>query len=123
MDEITELRELETKDIKSFSFDGIETFAKIVKVYDGDTLTIVFKYKDEFIKYRCRLTHINAPELKEIGGKESKDYLSSLVLDKILKVKFHSFDKYGRILIQVFLETGENVGELIETNHYANKYD
>ena len=35
-------------------------------------------------------------------AKQSRDYLRSLVLDKLIIIKCHEFDKYGRLLIYIY---------------------
>ena len=37
-----------------FSLNGMTFNAKVVDVYDGDTCTVIFYYKDEPIKFKCR---------------------------------------------------------------------
>ena len=55
--------------------------ATVVKVHDGDTLTIE---KDDADKSQVvvRLNRIDAPELKQPYGIESRNYLIDLVLTK-----------------------------------------
>lgn len=50
--------------MKDFSFHGINTKGKIVNVYDGDTFRIVFRYKKEYIKVKCRGYGYDCPEMK-----------------------------------------------------------
>ncbi len=38
-------------DLAKFTFEGKCIQAKITDVYDGDTVTIVFRYKKEYVKY------------------------------------------------------------------------
>lgn len=80
---------------------------KIVEVYDGDTLTA-----DITLRVRVRMLDCWAPEIKEPGGKESRDHLRELTLDKdgILYVPFgeaktlgdvFSFDRVvGRVYVE-----------------------
>ena len=64
-------------------------------------------------KVRVRLYGIDTPELKPrkdlpnraeyiAKAKEAKDYLSGLISNKLVKVKFMSDDKYGRPLVKIF---------------------
>lgn len=47
---ITQLNALNAKSVKEFSFDKFNCLAKVVRVHDPDTLTIIFKYQDTFYK-------------------------------------------------------------------------
>jgi micrococcal nuclease len=85
----------------------------VIKVYDGDTLTIAFKlngYKENnTYKVNVRLNRIDTPELKSKDSdekecaKKARDYLSNLVLHKELILKNCSYDKYGRLLADLYL--------------------
>lgn len=122
-----ELDSIEHKNISKFSLNGLSYIAKVVKVYDGDTITVVFKFNDAFFKWNCRLIGIDTPELKttnksekEIGIK-ARDYLKSLIMDKIVKIKCGEFDKYGRLLVEVFIND-TNINENMIQGGYAKKY-
>jgi endonuclease YncB( thermonuclease family) len=52
-----------------FSFSGIETVCRLVDIYDGDTVLVVFEYHGTFIQITVRLDGIDAPEIR------SKDLL------------------------------------------------
>ena len=122
--------ESQTADVKYFSLDGYETEAKVVKVYDGDTVHIVFKYFDSFLKWNCRIQHVDTPELRtkdldeKKRGYECRDKLTALILDKIVSVKCSKFDKYGRLLVEITVpETGVKIHEYLISEGLANKYE
>jgi endonuclease YncB( thermonuclease family) len=110
--------------------------AKIVYIYDGDTLHVVFKEFDKFYRWNCRIMRVDTPELrtknlkeKELGYKV-RDALIERFMDKIVKIKCDEFDKYGRLLIDVFVpnDIEENDGNLMLSqwlinNKYAYEYD
>ncbi len=56
----TEL-ENHSKDTLVFSLNGHKTHAKVVNVYDGDTIHVVFKYFDTYYKWICRIAHVDTP--------------------------------------------------------------
>jgi len=68
---------------------------KVVKVADGDTLTIV---DSKGFKYRIRVAGIDAPEQDQPYGKESTKSLRWLVLNKEVTAKYSKHDRYGRIV-------------------------
>ena len=48
---IKRLNSVSLSNVKRFSFNGYDTYAKVLKVHDADTITILFEYKDEIVKY------------------------------------------------------------------------
>ena len=125
---IQELNSLNINQVKKFSFENYETYIKVIKVIDGDTITAIFKFKDEFYKSNFRLNNIDTAEIhsKDIQIKEfalkTKDYLHNLIINKNLKAKMLNFDKYGRILIDIYLENNESVSDNLIKGGYAKKY-
>ena len=84
-------------------------FAKVVKVHDGDTVTVRTDFRD--FDFPIRLADINAPELNE-GGETAKEWLSSRLLNKdvIVGIDFENrVGKYGR-LIGSIISNGMNIG-------------
>ena len=120
----------QTKEIEYFSLDGYETMAKVVKVYDGDTVHVVFKYFDKYFKWNCRILHVDTPELRTKDAEEKKrgyecrDKLSALIMDKVVSLKCSKFDKYGRLLVEITVpETGIKIHEYLISEGLANKYE
>jgi endonuclease YncB( thermonuclease family) len=105
------LKDIEYKD--TIGFVPPILVGKVIKVYDGDTITIASKLsnKDKIIyRFSVRLIGIDAAEIK---GKttnekriaiESRDKLHELVFDKMVHLKNISTEKYGRILADVYLD-------------------
>jgi endonuclease YncB( thermonuclease family) len=117
-------------DIPLFTLKGFTTDAKIVRVYDGDTVHAVFLYGGQYHKWNCRIAHVDTPELrtKDLAEKqkgiEARDYLRGLILDKIVKLDCFEFDKYGRLLVEITLpETNEKVHECLLSNNHAHPYE
>lgn len=119
---IRRLNSVSLSDIKKFSFDGYTTYAKVLKVHDADTITLIFEYKDEIIKYNIRIDGIDAPELhskiseEAALSKKGKDFLSNLLLYTIVKVRFKDFDKYGRALADIYTLTSPTSRRMLDTN-------
>ena len=74
---------------------GSKIVGKVTKVHDGDTLTI-----DGY--YSIRLDSIDAPELKQAYGIQSRDNLANLVNGQPVTVTYAKKDKYDRIVGTVF---------------------
>jgi micrococcal nuclease len=106
------------------------TKGKVVKVYDGDTITIVGKvrYNPKLYKFSVRLNGLDCPEMKTKNEKEkliavkAKDYVESIILNKIIVMKDVKLDKYGRLLAYVYLGKRCINNELLEKN-LAVSYD
>lgn len=71
---------------------------KVIKVYDGDTITILVDGKKE----KIRFFGIDAPEIKQNYGIESRDFVRSKVMDKKVKVKVTDTDRYGRKIGKIY---------------------
>jgi endonuclease YncB( thermonuclease family) len=78
----------------------VEDFrADVVKVTDGDTITVRTTFRD--FDFPVRFLNNNAPELNENGGKESKSWLEGLILGKEVDILIdpnQRVGKFGRIL-------------------------
>jgi len=124
-----------TNDIKLYKLTG-NYRAKVVDVYDGDTITIIIINKCGFEKHKLRLYGIDTPEMKpllsdpnrdEIKQKalESKTKLSELILNKIITVELMGTEKYGRLLGNVYtsyMYSKININKYMVDNNYAYEY-
>lgn len=125
---------LETTNIKTSKFTllGHKTYAKCVYVYDGDTIHVVFKMPNtnECYKWVIRMNGIDTPEMKSKNIAEKKaaviarDFLKEQILDKIVIVDCMEFDKYGRLLAEVYSEGIEvSLSHQMIEKGYAKAYD
>ena len=123
--------------VPMFTLSGIKTVGRVVDVYDGDTMTCIFPiFGDNYFRFNLRLMGIDTPELKnkDIISKEkalearhkimtvccdnkynlSKDckrenikkYLEENEIN--VWIECLDFDKYGRILANVYPKRGDN---------------
>mgnify|MGYP003484647385 FL=1 len=81
--------------------NSLELIGKVIKVSDGDTVTILTEDK---VSHKIRLNDIDAPEKKQPFGNKSRDNLASYIAGEIITVKYKSKDKYGRILGTIYFE-------------------
>ena len=118
------------------SFENKEFEAKIVYVYDGDTIHVVFKVFNDYYRWNCRIIGVDTPELRTKNEKEKekgymvRDKVKKHFLNKIVKIKCNKFDKYGRLLIDVYLpknipdkKNTTLLSEWLIANDYAYSYD
>jgi len=100
--------------VEPFSFDGTVAVGKCVKVYDGDTVHFVVNYNGRWIRRRFRLIGYNSPEIKGTTSEEkeravaARDYLADRLLDKKAFLYLHDFDKWGRVLCDVYVIEDED---------------
>ena len=103
---------------------------KVVKVYDGDTITVASKIlgSKKIYRFSVRLNGIDAPEIKGKTQEEknaaiiSRDVLREKILGEIVLLKDVKTEKYGRLLATVYLNN-INMNEWMLTNNYAIPYD
>lgn len=75
---------------------------KVISVADGDTLTIL---DDANQKTRVRLFGIDAPEMGQAYGTQSKKLLSTLAFGKVATVEVKDVDQYGRAVGIVHIDS------------------
>lgn len=119
------------EDTQPFVFPIKEGY--VLKVYDGDTITIASKlpYNDSpMYRFQVRLNGIDTPEMKgkDVSSEEkeaatmARDYLSDLILHKYVRLENVQNEKYGRILADVHLGN-YCLNEIMVKERYAVKYD
>lgn len=103
----------------------------VIKVYDGDTITIASKLPYDaspLYSFSVRIDNIDCPEIKGKTDDEkkcaqiAKNEVAKLVLHKKVTLTNVSTEKYGRVLANVIID-GVNVAEYLLTNRLALSYD
>lgn len=85
--------------------------ARVVKVHDGDTITVRTDFRD--FDFPIRMLDTDAPELNEPGGHRSKSWLESLILNEDVEILINPNErvgKWGRLLGTIF-HKGLNLNE------------
>lgn len=107
----------------------------IVKVYDGDTITLATRLpivpveEQPIYRFSVRLNGIDTPEIKgkdydeKEAAKRARDFLSSHVMNKMVTLEDVQLEKYGRILATVVSDAGKNMNKLMVEKRYAVAYD
>jgi len=138
------LTSINNDSFKTFSLKGLNTYCRILSIYDGDTCTIGFKWKGEFFKTKVRMLGYDSPEMKPRKNVEKRDeeiaaahrakeFLDNSTKDKVLWIEFKEFDKYGRPLATLYTEnssicclfskTRVNINELMVQTGHGYPYD
>ena len=106
------------------------THGKVIKVYDGDTITIgaMLPYKDSILyRFSVRINGIDCPEIRTKDKDEkkcaimAKNLIMEKAMNKIVSLENVQTEKYGRILADVICD-GESLGELLLNARLAVKY-
>ena len=105
---------------------------KVIKVYDGDTITVAAKLPQfnpiTIYRFSIRIRGIDAPEMMSKNEEEkemaikARDALSKLVLNKYVTLDNLSSEKYSRILADVYCN-GISIGDWMMNKRYAVPYD
>lgn len=90
---------------------------RVKKVLDGDTFEMVWQGKTR----RCRLAHVDAPELKQHYGRMAADSLFKILTGKLVTVDTIGKDRYGRLLVNVKLN-GLSLDSLVLRKGWAWYY-
>ena len=88
-------------------------FAQVLRVVDGDSITV----KVDQTNYRIRLAEIDAPEIGQAWGEESKSALQEKLENERVGLEIIDVDQYGRLVALVFLNGRKINREMLEEGH------
>ena len=147
------LKNIKSSDILEFSLNGVKTSGKIVEIYDGDTCKIVLLNNNVLQKFNCRINGIDTPEMKPPLNKPNREIeiknayrcrnrliqlsttintdvdsdIKKVSLDtniKIVYVECLEFDKYGRLLVNIYeKEKSLSYNDILINEGFAKKYN
>lgn len=92
------------------SVNAAELRGKVVKVSDGDTITVLDSGN---VQHKIRLNAIDAPESKQAFGSKSREALADKIAGKTVAVEWAKRDRYGRILGTVRIDGRDINHEMI----------
>ena len=87
--------------------------AEVIGVVDGDSITV----KIDQTEYRIRLAEIDAPEIAQLWGKESKLALKEKLENKEVIIEVIDVDRYSRLVARIFLDGRQINREMLEEGH------
>ena len=100
------------------------TKVKVVKVYDGDTVTVAFHLNRVLYKTQIRLWGIDAPEIKGKSETEkakarlARDALSGKIFNHVVELRnTRNETKWGRLLAEIWFENKNISDWMIEEGH------
>ena len=94
-----------------------------VNVHDGDTIRVTCDFRN--FAFPIRFLEINAPELKDRGGFDSRNFLRNMILHRQVYIKIdphNRVDKWGRLLAWVIFEGNIMNNEMVVSGH-ATPFD
>lgn len=119
-----------------FSLNGHNFIGTVIDVYDGDTVTVIFKcnlFKNNACyKWKCRLLRVDTPEIRTKNAEEKerglfvRDKLRELILNQEVIIECGKFDKYGRLLVEIIIQENKkhiNVSDWLLEHNYAYIYN
>lgn len=105
---------------EEFCLSGRKMYAKVLSVYDGDTMTIAFDFQGKLYHKSCRVDGVNCPEIRTRDehekkmGLKAKEFVTNMILNKIVWTEFSmKNDKYGRLLAKIYPEKNKDSLDLI----------
>lgn len=121
------LNKMNNESLPLYSLNGHQTDAKVVDVYDGDTCTIIFKWEGKYRKFKCRCYGYDSPEMKpRLNIENREEIISKAKLAKerfieltkgIIYIECLDFDKYGRLLVNLYKNNCCINGIMIKEGH------
>ena len=91
---------------------------KVVKVQDGDTVTILTA---DSTQVRVRLDGVDCPEKAQAFGAKAKAFVSDLCFGEVVTVEDKGKDRYGRVIGIVWADS-ININEALLRNGLAWHY-
>ena len=89
-----------------------------IRVVDGDTIRAEAKGRE----IKIRLVEIDAPEMNQPFGAQSKNFLNRLLNEKDVTLISQGEDRYGRTLGEIYAN-GESANALMIKSGFAWVYD
>ncbi len=100
--------------------------ARVVRVVDGDTITVQREGGRSGAYEKIRILGIDAPERSQAWGPEAGHELSKLIHSKVVRIEVANTDRYGRTVAKVWLGKSDIGLEMIRRGmawHYRQYYD
>jgi micrococcal nuclease len=96
------------------AFTSRSETGRVVGVSDGDTITILH---DDYSQEKIRLFGIDCPEKSQAFGQRAKQFTSSLVYGKVVRIRRMDEDRYGRTVAWIFHGNTNVNAELVRAGY------
>ena len=104
-----------------------QMWAKVVSVYDGDTVTLLCHVNGQKVRWRTRMMGYDSPEIRTNNIQEkkraflAKEFLQTLLPTQPFHVTVHGIDKYGRLLVDMKYK-GTKISKMMIDHGHAYEY-
>ena len=132
--DLTLFENLNIHEIPFFSLEGLNTWCRVIDIYDGDTITVVIPLMTAMYKFHIRLYGLDTPEMKSSSEqqkanailarnrlielctnvatnlksrKEVQQFLSKNIY--LIWINAYKMDKFGRVLANVYKSPEDTV--------------
>ncbi len=105
-----------------------EQLARVVSVYDGDTVTLLASFGGSLARCNLRLCGIDCPEMRGRGASERqaaeavRDVVRNECQDRVCRVHAQGTDKYGRLIGDLETPGGRFVARFLLNEGLARAY-
>ena len=119
--------------LSSATYENSEKFVvpvtrgKVVRVYDGDTITLAFCLNGKLYRTQVRMLGIDTAEMKgssvveKFAALQAKIALTEKIMNKTVGLRNVGTEKYGRLLAEVWLGD-ENICQWMLAQGHAVPY-
>jgi endonuclease YncB( thermonuclease family) len=147
MERLIKLGQVRPGQFPAFRISG-RFFAKVVSVYDGDTITVLMALDEyaEFYEHKIRVYGYDSPELRpkrskdylksrfdsredeKSAAKAARDFLRERILDEIVEIRtVQNRDPFNRLLAEVYARDNDaefnvNICDFMISNGHGLKY-
>lgn len=119
------------KNTSLFNLNGTKCYTKVLHITDGDTIKVAIYLFNNYYKFNVRLNGIDTCETKSKNDKnkelgiKAKERLKDLIENKIIWIKCYNFDKYGRLLADIYQDDQElkSYSDILLEEKLAYKYE
>ena len=102
------------------------THGRVIKVHDGDNITIAARVNNvsKLYKFNIRINDIDTPDIRSRNNIEKaigikvKYLLRTRILDEVVRVEIKGKDNYGRYIADVY-HNSVNISEWLVNNKYG----
>lgn len=101
------------------------SWARVVDVYDGDTITLAMIERGHVVRRRCRCVGYDAPEMRGPHKEEAiaaREALKRVLPRRAFRVSITGLDKYGRLLVDL-RHDGRAVSDIMVSLGHGYYYD
>ena len=127
-DQIPSIFDANISKIERQTYAGQYKYCRLDHVYDGDTADIYFYDNDKIIRHAFRFYGYDSAEMKpsksdvhrdeiKLHAQDDKQFLTTLVQNRKLVVRFMENEKFGRMMGTVWLISNSGVPESLLAQH------